>query len=787
MEEREHTSAKMPQSLSSLAVLGLKQPTGEGWEWLRGLQYACLPRIAFARVLFHALAAAATVSIFWQVGNRYLLGGWIALLAAAVYYSWRKDLEMRDADRRRIDQHEIESHARGAVATAAAWVIPVAAFGPFAGAEAQLELWAIIVLLLTANAITLAAVPLGTMLFGLLVGSVAVAGFAYNGMWEMLVLTAVYVPLVTIGTIGSARSFLAARVAEAGVAEKSEVVSMLLREFEEGEGDWLWVIDTARRVRSVSPRFAYAMGRESKDIEGLPLVQLIAGSNWESGQFHSSLHDLAERLKRRESFSDLLVRVTIEGEDRWWELSGTPKLDENGNFDGFRGVGSDVTEQRESSEKIAYMARYDTLTGLPNRMCLTEAMAGALRFAAQWRTRCAFLMIDLDRFKAVNDTLGHLVGDKLLAMVSERLQELMSENETCGRLGGDEFAIVIRDASDLTHVNRIAQTVITRLSQPYEVDDHTLFVGASVGSAIGPRDGKTVETLMRNADLALYRSKDEGGGKHYTFEPALHASAEERRQLEFALRGALEREELTLNFQPVVDATQENVISFEALVRWNSAEHGFVSPGKFIPLAEDTRLIVPIGEWVLQEACRQAMTWPQDIRVAVNVSGEQLLDPNFAASVVNALTTSGLAPQRLEIEVTESIFVRDDSTARSTLEQCIALGCRVALDDFGTGYSSLGYLRKMRFSTIKVDRSFVQGAAVDNRESLAIIRAVVAMADSLDMSTTAEGVETEEELAMVRKLGCKKIQGFYYGRPMPAADARALFDGERAPERGAAA
>ncbi|GGA01342.1 hypothetical protein GCM10010923_07590 [Blastomonas marina] len=787
MKDREHNSAKLPQSLSSLAVLGLKQPAGEGWEWLRGLQYACLPRIALARVLFHALAAAATVSVFWNIGNRYAIMAWLAVLGAAVFFNWRKDIGMRDADKRRVNKQEIENHARGALATAAAWVVPVAAFGPFAGVEAQLELWAIIVLLLTANAITLAAVPLGTVLFGLLVGTVAAAGFGYNGMWEMVVLTVVYVPLVTIGTIGSARSFLAARIAEAGVAEKSEVVSMLLREFEEGEGDWLWEIDTARRVRSVSPRFAYAMGRESKDIDGLPLVQLIAGSNWESGQFHSSLHDLAERLKRRNSFSDLLVKVTIDGEDRWWELSGTPKLDENGNFDGFRGVGSDVTEQRESSEKIAYMARYDTLTGLPNRMCLTEALGGALRFAAQWRTRCAFLMIDLDRFKAVNDTLGHLVGDKLLAMVSERLQELMSENETCGRLGGDEFAIVIRDASDLSHVNRIAQTVITRLSQPYEVDDHTLFVGASVGSAIGPRDGKTVETLMRNADLALYRSKDEGGGKHYTFEPSLHASAEERRQLEFALRSALEREELTLNFQPVVDANKENVLSFEALVRWNSAEHGFVSPGKFIPLAEDTRLIVPIGEWVLQEACIQAMTWPDDIRVAVNVSGEQLLDPNFSASVVNALAVSGLAPNRLEIEVTESIFVRDDSAARTTLEQCMALGCGVALDDFGTGYSSLGYLRKMRFSTIKVDRSFVQGAAVDNPESLAIIRAVVAMADSLDMTTTAEGVETEEELAMVRKLGCTKIQGFYYGRPMPAADARALFSNDRTPAQGAAA
>ena len=467
--------------------------------------------------------------------------------------------------------------------------------------------------------------------------------------------------------------------------------------------------------------------------------------------------------------------MIIGNEKRWWELSGTPILDENGTFLGFRGVGSDVTEQRESDEKIAYLARYDTLTGLPNRLMLTEALGDALRYADQWRTRCAFLMVDLDRFKAVNDSLGHLVGDQLLAQVAARLKGLMSENELCGRLGGDEFAIVIRDASDRNRVGTVAQSLIDQLSMPYDVDNHTLYVGASVGSAVGPRDGQTVETLMRNADLALYRAKDEGGSVHCNYEPSLHADAEERRKLELSLRRALERGELLLNYQPVVDANSESVVSFEALLRWHSQEHGFVSPAKFIPLAEDTRLIVPIGDWVMREACKEALKWPEYVRVAVNVSGEQLLDPQFAAKVVNALASTGLPPQRLEIEVTESIFVRDGATARATLEKIMELGCSVALDDFGTGYSSLGYLRTLRFSTIKVDRSFVQGAAVGNAESLAIIRAVVAMAQSLEMATTAEGVETAEEAQMIRDLGCTKIQGYYFGRPMGADEALALF------------
>ncbi len=758
-----------------MAILGLTNPDDGDWARLRGLQYSSLAKVTVARIIAHAIAAVGVVELFFGAVPILALIGWLVALVGTLYYGARFDRSLGDADRRRMTREEMNSQTISAAINAVVWMIPLVFFTPFADAETRLKLWTIVAMLMTVSAVILPAVPLATIVFCAMVGFAAIAGFLFTGSFDMALIALLFVGVASIGAIEGARTYLSAKIAEAGMAEKSEVVSLLLREFEEGEADWLWQMDTARRVRSVSPRFAFALGKDPEDVDGMPFVQLIAGPAWETGQFPSSLHDLAERLKRRESFSNLLVRVTINGEQRWWEISGTPKLDDNGIFDGFRGVGSDVTEQRESSDKIAYLARYDTLTGLPNRLMLTEAMGDAMRYADQWRTRCAFLMIDLDRFKAVNDTLGHVVGDQLLARVSERLKGMISENELVGRLGGDEFAIVIRDASDLGRVRFVAEEVIERLSAPYEVDHHTLYVGASVGSAIGPRDGSTVETLMRNADLALYRSKDEGGGQHFTYEPSLHAHAEERRKLEFSLRRALENNELLLNYQPVVDAYEEHIVSFEALLRWNSKEHGLVSPAKFIPLAEDTRLIVPIGEWVLREACREAMVWPEHIKVAVNVSGEQLLDPHFASTVVAALASTGLPAQRLEIEVTESVFVRDGSTARATLEQIMALGCGIALDDFGTGYSSLGYLRTLRFSTIKVDRSFVQGAATGNPESLAIIRAVVAMADALEMSTTAEGAETEAEVAMIRKLGCKKIQGYFFGRPMPALEARGLF------------
>jgi diguanylate cyclase (GGDEF)-like protein/PAS domain S-box-containing protein len=767
----EPATAKLP----ILAVIGLRDPAEGDWGRLRGLQYSSLARLTFARLLAHALAALLVLQTYSARVHVVFLVGWMALLVGVLISGARFDRSLIDADRRRVSRQEMHRQTISSLLVALVWAVPMLAFAPFGDAAQRMTLWTVLAMLMAGMAVTFAAMPMATVMFSGIVGLSGVAAFLVWGDYTAAAVAVAFVAIVSVGGVEAARTFLGARVAEAGMAEKAEVVSLLLREFEEGDADWLWQIDANRRVRSVSPRFAFALGEDPEDIDGKPLIQLIAGAAWDSGHFHSSLHDLAERLKRRESFSNLLVRVTLHGNHRWWELSASPKFDENGTFVGFRGVGSDVTEQRESAEKIAYLARYDTLTGLPNRLMLTEALGDAMGYAEKWRSRCAFLMIDLDRFKAINDTLGHLVGDQLLALVSDRLKPIMREGEVCGRLGGDEFAVVIRDAADEERVAELSQAIIATLSQPYEIDHHMLYVGASVGSAIGPRDGSTVETLLRNADLALYRAKDEGGGRHCTYEPSLHAHAEERRKLEFSLRHALERNEFSLMFQPVVDATTEEVQSFEALIRWNSEEHGFVSPVKFIPLAEDTRLIVPIGDWVLRTACREAMNWPEHVKIAVNVSGEQLLDPYFAETVVGALTSSGLSPHRLEIEVTESIFVRDGTTAQMTLENLMGIGCGVALDDFGTGYSSLGYLRKMRFSTIKVDRSFVQGAAKDNPESLAIVRAVVAMADALEMSTTAEGVETEDELACIRRLGCKKIQGYYFGRPMNRTDALALF------------
>ena len=754
-------------------ILGL---AGSGQEWSRvqGQQYAVLKEKRWVRFALHAIGAFCLALVYHRSADLLVLGAWGAVIVAvAAHCAWLDD-RLAHCDIRGLTRLEYLHHNANALAKGLAWGAAALLFVPLADTATNATAWSFVALLALAAATSRFSAPMSSVLFtsGLAIGWTI--GLALSGDLSLAMIATFTGLFAAAAAVESARGLHQARVAELDMNESSEVVSLLLREYEDSDADWLFQLDKNRRLRSVSPRLAFALERDLADIEGKSFIELISGESWTTGQFAPSLHQLAEKLRNRESFSDFVVEVTIKNQRRWWELSGTPMLDERGEYTGFRGVGSDVTAQQESSEKIAYLARYDTLTALHNRLMVHEAVTEALRYAEKWRTRCAFLMIDLDRFKAVNDSLGHLVGDKLLGQVAQRLQSLMGEGETCGRLGGDEFAVVIKDAADKSRIEKLATAIIERLSEPYRVDEQLLYVGASIGSALGPRDGKTVEELMRNADLALYRSKDVGGGEFCEYEPSLHATAEERRQLEFSLRTALTRNELLLHYQPVVDAISEELVGFEALVRWQSPEHGMVSPVKFIPLAEETRLIVPIGQWVMRQAMDEAARWPSPTKININVSPEQLIEPDFVASVVRALSGSGIAPERVELEVTESIFLKDANVARKALEAVMQLGCSVALDDFGTGYSSLGYLRTLKFSTIKVDRSFVQGAAQGNAESVAISRAVVAMSDSLGMTTTAEGVENGEEAGMIRGLGCTKIQGYHFGRPMPADEARQL-------------
>ncbi|WP_380787509.1 EAL domain-containing protein [Sphingomonas sp. R86521] len=764
-----------PASISFRTLVGLREGSDAAeWGRIRATQLTAGRRLALFLLAVNLAGVTATVALMTSIAPLWGLLSWGALVTAVATTVAFRRLATRHRGDGYATMHDMRDTAYEGVCLAAIWSVVPLYFCSHSPSGTTAGLGVVLTILMTAASVAMAPLVLATLAFLAGLGLAICAQLAASGTYGAALGSLIFTMLLMVVCITRARSLVVIRAGEITLEERDETVSLLLREFEENRADWLWETNASRRVIKASSRFAYACGLDPITIEGMPFLQVLAGPNWETGTFPPGLHALAEKLKARESFRDLRLPVQIGGEERWWQISASPRFGDQGKFCGFRGVGSDVTEQRASADKINRMARFDTLTGLPNRLMVNETLVRAMAEADKWRGRCAFMMLDLDRFKAVNDTLGHPIGDRLLGRVSERLEQLMTDNTMCGRLGGDEFAVVIRDASDTPAVERLAHSIIELLSRPYEVDQHTLYIGASIGLAIGPRDGRTSEMLIRSADLALYRAKDAGRGVFRTYEPELHVQAEERRVLEMALRSAVDKGEMYLVYQPVVDAGSGHLRGFEALLRWTSPEFGPVSPVKFIPLAEDARLIAPIGAWVLRTACEEAARWPSNIRIAVNVSPDQLQNPNFVTTVTSALSNTGLSAERLELEVTESVFMHEGLGATKVLERVLDLGVRLSLDDFGTGYSSLGYLSRTRFSSIKIDRSFVQDAAKGVREAIAIIRAVVALAKSLGMATTAEGVETEAEHQMVQEFGCTKVQGFYFGRPLPVEEARAL-------------
>jgi len=433
----------------------------------------------------------------------------------------------------------------------------------------------------------------------------------------------------------------------------------------------------------------------------------------------------------------------------------------------------DITEQRRSEAKIAHMALHDALTGLPNRVLLNEQLGHALALAKRGEIVAAHLL-DLDHFKNVNDTLGHPAGDKLLKTATARLRAIARETDTVARMGGDEFAFVQLGISQPSDATALALRIIEVVSQPYDIDGQQVIIGSSVGIAVGPMDGSTPDELLRNADLALYRAKGDGRGTFRFFEQGMDAQMQERRAMECDLRKALAADQFELHYQPVVDLESNAIRGFEALVRWRHPHKGLISPAAFIPLAEEIGFIVPLGEWVLRQACATAATWPGRLEVAVNLSPVQFGTPGLVQVVVGALAASGLPAERLELEITESTLLQDSENTLSTLFQLRALGVRIAMDDFGTGYSSLSYLQSFPFDKIKIDRSFIKDVA-EGVASLNIVRAVAAMAKGLGMTTTAEGVETQQQRDAVRSEGCTEMQGFLFSKPLPAAEIERLY------------
>jgi diguanylate cyclase (GGDEF)-like protein/PAS domain S-box-containing protein len=434
----------------------------------------------------------------------------------------------------------------------------------------------------------------------------------------------------------------------------------------------------------------------------------------------------------------------------------------------------DITDWKKAQAQISHMARHDALTDLPNRTLFRERLEQALRSAK--RGDCvAVLCVDLDHFKGINDSLGHPIGDDLLKEVAVRMARCVRNSDTVSRLGGDEFAIVqVSSESQVLSAATLASRLVEVVSAPYEIQGHHIVIGLSVGISVTPNDGCDPDQLLKNADMALYRAKEDGRGIFRFFEAGMDARAQARRLLEVDLRAALLRSEFVVYYQPIQNIQADRIVGFEALVRWNHPLRGMIPPLSFIPLAEETGLIVQLGDWVLRTACRDAAGWSQDVCVAVNLSPAQFKDRNLVSSVISALEISGLAACRLELEITESVLLQESDITLATLHKLRALGVRISMDDFGTGYSSLSYLRSFPFDKIKIDRSFVSEVATRD-DSMAIVRAVTGLGKSLGISTTAEGVETSEQLALLRLEGCTEVQGYLFSPPRPAEDVEKML------------
>jgi diguanylate cyclase (GGDEF)-like protein/PAS domain S-box-containing protein len=547
----------------------------------------------------------------------------------------------------------------------------------------------------------------------------------------------------------------------------------LIKEFESSEKGWFWETGRDGTLAYISESVAKALGRDPDDVIGRPFTDLISTETADGSA--TSERTLGFYLSSHVAFQDLVVRAKTKTEI-WWSITGRPIHDDIGRFFGFRGFASDLTQMRQSEVELDRLARQDALTGLANRQALRRALDDAMVGSVRRKHRCSMFLLDLDRFKAVNDTLGHPAGDTLLRLVALRLRDVIGKAGQVGRLGGDEFEVVLPAISDKKELSNLAQGIIDSLSRPYTINGTAVSIGASVGIVTSDYDDRSSDDLMRDADLALYAAKAAGKGCYRFFESAMHEAARQRQLMESDLRVALEKGQLHLAYQPCVDSLSEAVTGFEALIRWSHPERGPVSPVEFIPLAEEIGLIDEIGEWVLRTACAEAAKWPEHVSVAVNLSPIQFKSPALPTVVRMVLGDTQFAAHRLELEITEGVFLSNDDHVHDMIASLKAIGVKLALDDFGTGYSSLSYLQRVPFDKIKIDQSFVRGAASSSatNRNAAIIRAIITLAETLGMDTCAEGVETHDDLQLIRELGVSMVQGYIFGQPAPAETARQI-------------
>jgi diguanylate cyclase (GGDEF)-like protein/PAS domain S-box-containing protein len=745
---------------------------------LRARHVEAVLRVMPLVVLAHILNAGLVVLALRSRVPLHELLAWCAVMLLTCLLPMRSWLRWRTRVVQRVAPAAIWRATLQAAWMAALWaVVPLLWIGQAEPTHALL-LSVLISGVMCAGAFIMATLLPASLAHVAVLGAGAIAALLRTGDPVLALLSlmiVIYMAVVVAGVRTVGRLF-SARLQSLREAERQgQMVGLLLRDFEEHSVDVLWEIDRRGRFTHVSDRLTRLLGQDRERLQACSLADALAVRCLE-GDEPSGLLGLKRALTQGKPFRDLVLRVKLREGTGWWSVTAKPLLDEQGVGIGWRGVLSDVTKQRQTHQHLAWLAHFDSLTGLANRVQLRERLNQALPAPGQPPRRSALLCLDLDNFKSINDSLGHSVGDAVLRLVAERLQSVVRRSDLLARLGGDEFAVVLDDVRSDDEVLQLAQRLSEALNQPAEIQGRTVPMGASIGVALVPEHGQTIDEVLGNADLALYAAKERGRGRYEVFASWLGQRNRRVVLIESALREAGRHGEFSIEWQPQVEVAGWRVVSAEALLRWRHAELGQVSPAEFVPVAEKCGLIGEIGAWVLARACAEAQAALPGLSISVNVSPVQLMSAEFQRDVERALRESGLPPSRLEIEITESVFMDDATTALSHLHALKKLGVRIALDDFGTGYSAFQYLRRFPFDTLKIDRAFVR-ELMTHHDARAIVRTIVQLAGTLGMQTIAEGVEEPVQLEVLRHAGCQVIQGYLVARPLPMARLLPFVEG----------
>ncbi len=747
-------------------------------DWVANRLVSAHFRILKALILGHLLNTALVIAVFYNDVSSNMLGIWTgAMVATCAHRYWIGQTNHKRVARKTpnavIFELEINTVMLALLAASAiSWFMPRAESG-----LNQVFLAVIGTTLIAAAGYTMRTLPRAALSYIAIISTGLILALLRTGSIEAIA-TCILIGAsgILLGRMALVAHglFIVRILREREAHATSETVRMLLHDYQDQGSDWLFELDRNGHLLSVGDRFADAVGKRPEDLNGRDFSAFFEDTRDQA--------TLIDHLQNRRAFRDLILPLADQssGTRNWWSVSGRPANGGPTSAVHFRGVISDISAEKQAEARVRYMAHYDSLTELPNRMMFSVAL-NRMFSELQGKVRLVVLLIDVDHFKAVNDIYGHPVGDSFLKQVGARIASGMKnsglggEGHIVARLGGDEFAVLMAGEDAVDHALRLAQNLTDALAAPYHINGHEINSGASIGIAMAPEHGATAQTLQNNADIALYYAKDNGRNRWELFEPGMDVAVQERHALERDLRSALVQDELRLYFQPLVNVETGLHTGFEALIRWEHPMRGMVMPNDFIPIAEESGLIIPIGEWVIRTAMREAATWRDPHTIAVNLSPVQLKSTNLLPTIINTLAETGLDPARLEVEITESVLLNDCEANISILNRLHDLGIKIALDDFGTGYASLNYLRTFPFDKIKIDRSFVTD--LENREDCrAIVSAVINLANKLGMCTLAEGVESEAQLNALRSEGCAMVQGWLFGKAMPAEHYTGLRD-----------